>query len=141
MVRFAFSLWYSFVTHTCAYSAYRFEWGKQRGLDQPTDSFADYVHEAFQHSRSSAIEDYQIFHVANRGPAARAPSKLLSDEQVLKNAVEFVDSLPYFGPVERFPESVARAHYYFGAQVSGFRGRIFFGECDVNRERGVGVES
>ena len=104
-----------FVRHPLdrAYSAYLFEWAKQKGLASPTGSFEQFVTEKFHLKRKSAIEDFQAFHLANRGYHNRTPSGSLDDEEILRNAKEFLLSLPFFGIVERYDDSLQlmRARY------------------------------
>src|SRR6185369_4368458 len=90
-----------------AYSAYLFEWKKQKGGSEPLDSFEAYIRQALSLRRRSAIEDFQAVHFANRGYETRRPSEKLDDEELLDNAKEFLRSLPLFGIVERYDESMA----------------------------------
>src|SRR6184192_3254912 len=48
-----------------AYSAYLFEWKKQKGSDTPVGEFEEYVHDKFRYPRKNAIEDFQTLHLAN----------------------------------------------------------------------------
>ena len=97
-----------------AYSAYLFEWKKQKGSAEPAGSFGDYVRQALKNRRSSAIEDFQAVHFANRGYKSRRPSSDLDDEALLDNAKQFLRSLPLFGIVERYNESMERMQKKWG---------------------------
>ena len=110
---------------TRAYSAYRFEWGRQIGIDAPRRTFEEYISVKFKHPRANAVENFQVLHIANRGLEARRPSQSLSDAQLLANAKAFVDGLDFFGLVERFDESMVRLNLYLRPYFPGFRGRIY----------------
>ena len=96
-----------------AYSAYLFEWKKQKGAESPTGHFEEYVAEKFRHPRKNAIEDFQTLHLANRGYENRWPSGALDDEEILRNAKEFLLSLPFFGMVEDYARSMAQMKEVF----------------------------
>jgi len=97
-----------------AYSAYLFEWKKQKGGDEPQGTFDAYVQQALTHRRKSAIEDFQTVHFANRGYDSRRPSAELDDEELLSNAKAFLHGLPLFGIVERYSESLSRMQAAWG---------------------------
>jgi hypothetical protein len=98
-----------------AYSAYLFEWKKQKGSEEPAGTFGEYVTRALSRgARKSAIDDFQAFHFANRGYQATRPSADLDDEAVLANAKDFLRSLPAFGIVERYGESMKRIKTAWG---------------------------
>jgi hypothetical protein len=97
-----------------AYSAYLFEWKKQKGTEEPVGSFEDYVADRFATPRSNAIEDFQTLHFANRGYDARFPASHLDDEEILRNAREFLLSLPFFGLVEDYGGSLERMRLAYG---------------------------
>ena len=107
----------AFVRHPIdrAYSAYLFEWQKQKGSEQPVDSFEAYLCQTLSLRRRSAIEDLQTLHFANRGYENRWPSDQLDDEELLRNAKAFVRALPVVGLVERYAESVGRMKQALGA--------------------------
>ncbi len=107
-----------------AYSAYQFEWGKQERRTTPRNDFSTYVIDKLKHPRRNAIEDFQVIHLANRGPDGRRPSQSLSDDQLFENAKIFLDNCPFYGLVERFNESMVRAHMYFKARFPEFIGSI-----------------
>lgn len=89
-----------------AYSAYLFEWKKQRGLEQPIGSFRDYIHEKFRQPRRNAIEDFQVLHLANRGYKQKNPSNSLDNEGLLNNARKLIMEAGVFGLVDRYAESL-----------------------------------
>jgi hypothetical protein len=90
-----------------AYSAYLFEWKKQKRADQPVGKFEDYVVEKFQHRRRNAIEEFQVFHLANRNYDRKRPAPNLSDEDILHNSREFLRTIGYFGIVDQYGKSLA----------------------------------
>jgi hypothetical protein len=98
-----------------AYSAYLFEWKKQKGGSEPIDSFGAYVQQALSQRRKSAIEDFQALHFANRGYESRRPSTELDDEALLDNSRQFLRALPLFGIVERYSESMSRMQKLWGS--------------------------
>jgi len=89
-----------------AYSAYLFEWKKQKGGSEPVDSFEAYVRQSLKLFRGSPIEDFQTLRFANQGYETRRPSDELDDEALLDDAKAFLRSLPIFGIVERYDESM-----------------------------------
>lgn len=97
-----------------AYSAYRFEWGKQISLDKPTRPFAEYVEEKFATYRIEAIDDFQTLRLANQDASAYHVDPNLPDEELLGRARDFIDSLPCFGLVHRFDESL----HWFAKKLS-----------------------
>jgi hypothetical protein len=107
-----------------AYSAYQFEWGKQEGRRVERDGFSTYIKDKLRLPRKNAIEDFQVIHLANRGPNGHGPSAELNDQQLLQNAKMFLEDCSFFGLVERFNESMVRAHMYFKARFPEFNGSI-----------------
>ena len=89
-----------------AYSAYLFEWQKQKGLNEPQGSFNDYVMEKLAHPRRNAIEDFQVLHLANRGYQQRNPASNIGDEKLLDNARRLLCEAGYYGLVDRYQESL-----------------------------------
>lgn len=89
-----------------AYSAYLFEWQKQKQAEQPIGKFEDYVLEKFKLRRRNAIEDFQVFHLANNGYDRKRPAPNLSDEDILQNSREFLKAVGYFGVVDQYRKSL-----------------------------------
>ena len=89
-----------------AYSAYLFEWKKQKGLREPQGTFSEYVREKFKLPRRNAIEDFQVIHLANRGYSQRNPSANIGDERILENARNLLTEAGYFGVVDRYSDSL-----------------------------------
>ena len=89
-----------------AYSAYLFEWQKQKGLREPKGSFNEYVREKFSHQRRNAIEDFQVLHLANRGYQSRNPAAHIGDEKLLENARGLLREAGCYGLVDRYKESL-----------------------------------
>jgi len=97
-----------------AYSAYLFEWHKQKQASGEDASFDAYVLDRFQNPRANAIEDFQAFHFANRGFDSKRVAPGRPDEDVLQNARGFLQSLPVFGLVERYADYMARLKKAWG---------------------------
>jgi len=87
-------------------SAYLFEWQKQKGTEQPIGTLAEYVREKLEKPRANAIEDFQTLRLSVTDPARTRPPRTRSDVEMLADASAFVASLPAFGLVERFDESL-----------------------------------
>lgn len=98
-----------------AYSAYLFEWKKQKGQKEPVGSFAEYIAEKFKHPRKNAVEDFQTIHLANRSYTHRMPAAALGDEGLLANARNQLLSVGYFGIVDRFSESLKHFSHKLGS--------------------------
>ncbi|MCB1756160.1 MAG: hypothetical protein KDJ38_11590, partial [Gammaproteobacteria bacterium] len=56
--------------------------------------------------RKNAIEEFQVIKFANKGSSSHTANMKLPDGRLLANAKEFIHSLPCFGIVERFNESI-----------------------------------
>lgn len=97
-------------------SAYLFEWQKQLGLDKPKGTLAEYVQSKLGPADPTVIADFQVGHLSRD---LLPPGVSVASEAAVDTVVEFVDSLPAFGLVERFDESV---------QVIGRRMAEFFGD-------------
>jgi hypothetical protein len=109
-----------------AYSAYLFEWQKQKGTEEPVGSFGEYVAQALSLGRrKSAIEDFQAFHFGNRGYQSTRPAPDLDDEAVLTSAKRFLRSLPAFGIVEQYAESMQRLKNAWGKLFPELNFRVF----------------
>ena len=59
-------------------------------------------------SGMNAVEDFQAFHLANRGCESRLPSKHLHAEEVLANARDFLMKVPCLGVVDGFDALIAK---------------------------------
>jgi len=88
-------------------SAWRFEWQKQLGLDEPKGSLAEYIESKFVHARVSVIANFHVSRLANVDyeDARAVPGR--DDEELVAAACRFVDTLPFVGLVDRFAESLA----------------------------------
>lgn len=103
-----------FVRHPIdrARSAYLFEWQKQLGLDRPKGSFAQYVEEKLRAGSGGAISNFHVYQFSNIAVEGEKPKHDPSPEARLARAKEFLSSLPFFGLVEYFHESLVRASFY-----------------------------
>jgi hypothetical protein len=90
-----------------AWSAWLFEWGHQKGAKEPVGPFEDYVAQKLTHKRASVIEDFQAMLLANARPDNPWPDRSAPDGQVLAAAKACLRSLPAFGLVERYADSMA----------------------------------
>lgn len=108
-------------------SAYLFEWKKQKQVSEPIGSLSEYLDDKFSNPRANAIEDFQCLRLGNRDPSRRNPDLKRSDTEILSDGKSFITSLPVFGLVDRFSESIAR----FGEQYSSFFPEVSF--TSVNR--------
>ncbi|UHQ55868.1 sulfotransferase family 2 domain-containing protein [Microbulbifer sp. YPW16] len=103
-----------FIRHPIARakSAYLFEWQKQLGLERPKGSFSDYVQEKVLDNDRGAISNFHVCQLSNVAIQGKRPVHDESPEARLARAKERLDSLPFFGLVEFFQESLVRAHFY-----------------------------
>jgi hypothetical protein len=88
------------------FSAYTFEWQKQKGLDAPVGELDEYIHAKFEMPRRNAIENFQTMRLSVTDDSKRAPASDKSDVELVEAACRVIDKLPAFGLVERFDESV-----------------------------------
>ena len=95
-------------------SAYLFEWKKQMRVDQPVGPLSDYIQAKFEERRTSAIEDFQCLRLGNKDPSRRTPAPDRTDFEVQQDARDFLTSLPAFGLVDRFDESLDRFQQAYG---------------------------
>jgi hypothetical protein len=120
-----------------AYSAYLFEWKKQKGSQEPVGTFESYVLERLQLFRKSAIDDFQTLHFANRGYESRRPSATLFDESLLSNAKQFVRSLPVVGLVDRFPNFLEGLKNAWGTTFPELSFEAFHANALQEKDRGL----
>lgn len=114
-------------------SAYLFEWKKQLKLDKPKGTLKEYIEEKFANYRGNAIEEFHVMTLANKGYEGRRPSAQLSDEELLNNAKGFIDSVPFYGIVEKFEESLIRLEYFLKMEFPEFKS--FVTEENVTQDR------
>ena len=95
-----------------ARSAYLFEWQKEPGLEEPSGTFADYVREHMPEKGNSVIVNFQVQKLSNTIYQIDPKAKPLRDYEHLERARLFLDSIPFFGIVEHFQQSLVRMHYY-----------------------------
>ncbi len=87
-------------------SAFKFEWGVQNEAPKTDNDLVAYVEKKFSMRRRNAIENFQTMRLAVTDPSATYPCNQLCDDEIYDNACQFIDSLPAFGLVEKFPESI-----------------------------------
>ncbi|UHQ55870.1 hypothetical protein [Microbulbifer sp. YPW16] len=95
-----------------ARSAYLFEWQKQKGLSVPKGSFSEYVEEKLDPGNGGVIADFHVYQLANKVRSGRWPVRDLDPVKRFNDAKCFLESLPFFGLVEHFQESLERMHFY-----------------------------
>ncbi len=95
-----------------ARSAYLFEWQKELGLDQPKGSFAEYIDEKLAPEGGGVITNFQVSRISNLVYGKNVYRKSLRDYERLERAKLFLSSIPYFGLVENFQQSLIRLYYY-----------------------------
>lgn len=96
-------------------SAWLFEWQKQKGAEKPIGSLAEYIETKFASPRRNAIENFQTIRLSVTDPATNRAAEGTGDEALLSAAVSFIDSLPAFGLVERFDESLELLQAAYGS--------------------------
>jgi len=87
-------------------SAWRFEWQKQLGLNEPKGSLVEYIEAKFVHRHSSVIANFQVSRLGNLDYHGGRPRLHRYNEMLLPAACRFIDSLPFVGLVDRFAESL-----------------------------------
>ena len=93
----------------------------RRRKEAPEGTFEDYIAEKFKAPRINAVEDFQAFHLANRGCEPRLPSKHLHDEEVLANARDFLMKVPCLGVVDGFDALIAKMAIVLPPVFAGFK--------------------
>jgi len=88
-------------------SAWMFEWKKQPGLEEPKGPLADYIKERFAPGTGNVIRDFQVSRLSNTQFDIAPQESSLHENDKLAAAVAFLRSIPFFGLVERFDESLA----------------------------------
>ncbi|MDA9837090.1 sulfotransferase family protein [Luminiphilus sp.] len=119
-------------------SAYLFEWKKQLGLEAPKGTLQEYVLSKFEKRRANAIEEFHVMTLANKGYEGRRPSSSLTDEQLLSNAKSFIDTVPFYGIVERFDESLKRLDYFLKMEFPEFCPKVI--ELNVTQDRSKDID-
>jgi len=87
-------------------SAWLFEWQKQPGLDEPQGSLAEYVRTKLDVSGTSVIANFQTSRLSHTDPACGRQPFGRHHQRALQSACRWLDSLPFFGLVERFSDSL-----------------------------------
>jgi len=87
-------------------SAWLFEWQKQLGLPEPKGTLVEYIESKLVHENSSVIANFQVSRLANTEYESTRPKVHRYNENLLPAACRFIDSLPFFGIVDRFSESL-----------------------------------
>jgi len=101
-------------------SAYLFEWQKQKQLDKPSGSLTEYIESKFDKPRTNAIENFQCLRLCNDDPN-RIKATLKTDEELLQTAMNFISSLPAFGLVHRFDDSMDLFQSVYGRYFSDLK--------------------
>lgn len=102
-------------------SAWLFEWQKQKGTKEPVGSLADYVRSKFERRRGNAVESFQTIRLSVDDAARTRAAPGTADADMLGAAKRFLRSLPVFGLVERFDESLAQFERAYGPRFPGLR--------------------
>ncbi len=95
-----------------ARSAYLFEWKKQLNLDEPKGSFQEYINENIVDGIPGVISNFQSYKLSHVVYGRDYIRKKMPEFEVLDRAKLFISSIPYFGLVEHFHQSLVRMHYY-----------------------------
>ncbi|GAB2191905.1 sulfotransferase family 2 domain-containing protein [Sessilibacter sp. MAH1] len=98
-----------------ARSAYLFEWKKQLNLNEPKGSFLEYIRENIVDGIPGVVSNFQCYKLSNVVYGENYTRKNMPDFEVLDRAKLFINSIPYFGLVEHFHQSLVRLHYYLKA--------------------------
>lgn len=88
-------------------SAWLFEWKKQPGLDAPKGPLSAYIEERLQPGSGNVIRDFQVSRLSNLRKDSVTPDDDVHENDRLAAAINFLQSIPFFGLVERFDESLA----------------------------------
>ena len=87
-------------------SAYLFEWQKQLGLPKPKGSLAEYIQEKFKNRSFNVISNFQVSRLSNQDYRDVRQKVKSNDAEMLAESKALLDSLPAFGLVEQFSDSL-----------------------------------
>ncbi len=121
-------------------SAYLFEWQRQLGLDEPKGTLAEYVQLKLDSRGPGVIGDFQVSHLAREMLHERG-ARRDDMEAGLELAIQFVDSIPTFGLVERFAESIDSINRELRAFYGHDRVQIEYRHDNVTQGTGRSVEA
>ncbi len=106
-------------------SAYLFEWKKQLGLEQPKGTLAEYIKEKFQFGRRNSIEEFQTVRLSNQQREGAQNHLQIDDDDLLRNAKSFIQSLEFVGIVDEFDRSIELLYDYLLPAFPNFEKREF----------------
>ena len=95
-----------------ARSVYLFEWKKELGLEEPRGSFSEFLQENLIDKKRSVVSNFQVAKLSNLIYGKEFELKPLREFEKLERAKLTLTTLPYFGLVEHFHQSLVRLHYY-----------------------------
>ncbi|MDO3386633.1 hypothetical protein QWI17_12370 [Gilvimarinus sp. SDUM040013] len=95
-----------------AKSAYLFECGVQNSLSTTAAGFQAYIDERTKDLNGGVITNFQACRLANRSPSGPEQVAPATEHEYARRAINFIDSLAFFGLVERFHESLVRLNFY-----------------------------
>jgi len=87
-------------------SAWLFEWQKQPKLEKPKGPLRDYVQEKLGKGKGSVIANFQVLRLSNQAYNETRPAGNIHEVEKLQHAMTFISSIPFFGLVDRFEESL-----------------------------------
>ncbi len=110
-------------------SAYLFEWQKQLSLDAPKGSLTEYIREKFKNRSVNVISNFQVSRLCNQNYNDVRLNRNLNSEQMLRNSKLLIDSLPAFGLVEKFTDSLqllrtATSHQFPELELTEYRENV-----------------
>ena len=120
-------------------SAYLFEWQRQLGLDEPKGTLAEYVQLKLDRRGPGVIGDFQVSHLARELLPERGAAR--NDMKAgLDLAIEFLESIPTFGLVERFAESIESINHELRSFYGHDRVQIEYRHDNVTQDAEQSIE-
>ncbi len=95
-------------------SAWLFEWKKQLGLKEPKGTLNDYLELKLSPGAGSVVSNFHVSRLSNSHYSEIRPMNRAHGLEKLEKAKLFVASLPWFGLVERYDESMENMARYCG---------------------------
>ena len=121
-------------------SAYLFEWQRQLGLSEPKGSLAEYVELKLDQAGPGVISDFQVYHLSKEW-LDEGGFKRDDVDAGLALATGFLESLPAFGLVERFRESIDLINNELRRFYGHDQVRLEYRHDNVTQGRGTSIET
>ncbi len=109
-----------------ARSAYLFEWQKQKDLNKPpVGTFAEYIAHKFKAPRRNAIENFQTLRLSHPFSKRLREYGEGTDQEYIEGAKKFLSSLPFFGIVERYDQSIKKLNNWLSPHFPELKANVY----------------